>query len=155
MSAALLQRALDVLLIEDQSADVHLVEEALLRSGARHVLHVIPDGADALEYLDGQGRYASVPKPDLILLDLGLPRASGFEVLRRIKEDEMLRTIPVIVLTVYAEEDAVWRSYQQYANAYVVKPAEPAVFTRTVEGLVRFYLRTASLPPKDAADRHR
>ncbi|WP_027482840.1 response regulator [Deinococcus pimensis] len=143
----------DILLIEDQPHDVELVEMALQRAEVRHVLHVVPDGEDALDYVEGRGRYEGAARPDLIILDLSLPRRSGLEVLSRLKSDPGLKVIPVVVLTSSREETDVWRSYHAHANAYMVKPDDVEDFMTALRRLTEFYLMSAQLPPRAPVER--
>ena len=138
-------RGLDVLLIEDQPHDVELIELALQRARVRHVLHVIPDGRDALDYLEGKELYHGAPRPDLVILDLSLLGAHRLEVLSRIKGDEDLRTIPVVVLTGSREAVDVWRSDHAHANAYSVTPAKLCPAPRARHVATNPVLRAASV----------
>ena len=145
-------RTLDILLVEDQPHDVELIELALKRAEVQYVLHVISDGDDALNSVDGLGVSRNTFRPDLMILDLSLPGASGFEVLARVKADEELRTIPVIVLTSSGAEMDVWRSYHSHANAYMMKPVGLEDFLVAFGHLVKFFLQTAYLPPRRRVD---
>jgi two-component system, chemotaxis family, response regulator Rcp1 len=140
-------RCIDILLIEDSAADIRLTREALKEAKVLNRLHVIEDGAAAMEYLRRQGPYAGSPRPDLILLDLNLPKKDGREVLAEIKQDEALMTIPVVVLTTSTAEEDVVRSYHLRANAYVTKPVNLQQFFEVVAAIEGFWLAVVTLPP--------
>ena len=135
-----------VLLVEDDPADVLMTREALDGNG-NHTLSVVPDGIEAMAYLRRQAPYGQAPTPNLILLDLNLPKRSGREVLADLKDDPHLRMIPVVVLTTSASEDDIIASYRLHANAYVVKPVDFDQFTTTVRRIGDFFLSAARLPP--------
>lgn len=141
-----------VLLIEDNPADVGLVEEAFNDGRLLFDLHVAEDGALALQFLHREGRFANAPRPDLILLDLNLPKKDGREVLEEIKEDSELRKIPVIVLTTSDDEADVHRAYGLHANCYLTKPVEVDEFLNKVRSIEDFWLTLVRLPePRSAA----
>ena len=137
-------RPYDVLLVEDDLADAMLIGDALSERGARNLTQV-EDGMAALDYL----RDSENPKPDLIVLDLNMPRMNGRELLAIIKEDQALRTIPVVVLTTSAAPDDVTGAYQSHANAYVTKPVNLDDFNRAVQSIDAFYLDTAAKLPRE------
>ncbi len=141
-------RPVDILLVEDSPADVRLTREALKEAKVLNMLHVVQDGVAALAFLRRQGQYASSPRPDLILLDLNLPRKDGREVLDEIKKDKDLQRIPVVVLTTSRAEEDVLRTYQLHANAYVTKPVDLSQFLGVVRSLEEFWLAVVTLPPK-------
>jgi len=134
-----------VLLVEDDPADVLITREALDGNGY-HTLSVVPDGVEAMAYLRRQGPYAQASRPNLILLDLNLPRRTGREVLADVKDDPYLRVIPVVVLTTSTSEDDIIASYRLHANAYVVKPAEFDQFAQAVHRISDFFLSAARIP---------
>ncbi|AFZ66933.1 response regulator [Deinococcus peraridilitoris] len=138
-----------VLLVEDNPTDVSLVQEAFGQVDRRHDLHIVADGAAALDYLTRRGGFERAPRPDLIVLDLGLPKCGGFEVLERVKGDPLMRSIPVVILTQSKEQGDVWRSYHQHANAYMVKPERVADFLVALRRLAQFYLGDVLLPPHE------
>ncbi len=140
-------RPIDILLIEDSPADVRLTREALKEARVLNALHVVQDGIAALAFLRKQGQYAGSPRPDLILLDLNLPKKDGREVLAEIKQDEDLKRIPVVVLTTSRAEEDVVRSYNLHANAYVAKPVDLAQFLHVIRSLEEFWLAVVTLPP--------
>lgn len=137
---------IEVLLVEDDPGDVLMTTEALGASNLEHRLHVVDNGEDALGFVRRQGTYADAPRPDLVLLDLNLPRVNGGEVLAAIKGDAGLRQIPVIVLTTSDAERDVVSSYDRHANAYVTKPVDFEAFLAAVRSIDDFFLGTARLP---------
>jgi CheY-like chemotaxis protein len=139
-------RPIEVLLVEDNPGDVRLTIEALRDSKVRNNLHVAPDGVAALEFLRREGKYGSAPHPDLILLDLNLPKKDGREVLAEIKADQALRMIPVVVLTTSSAELDVLRTYELQAASYVTKPVELEQFITVVKSIEDFWLTIVRLP---------
>jgi CheY-like chemotaxis protein len=139
---------IDVLLVEDDPADVLLIEEAFADNKVRNRLHRVADGVEALQFLRRQGQYADAPQPDLVLLDLNLPRMDGREVLAEVKADETLRQIPVVVLTTSKAEEDVLRSYKLHANAYVTKPVDFERFIEVVRQIDEFFVTVVKLPPR-------
>jgi CheY-like chemotaxis protein len=136
----------DVLLVEDSAAEARLAREALSETAFPVELHVASDGAQAMDFLRRQGAYRDAPRPHLVLLDLNLPRTDGREVLRDIKEDEELRSIPVVVLTTSQAPSDILRAYELYANCYIQKPLELDGFIQIVKSIHRYWLQTAELP---------
>jgi two-component system, chemotaxis family, response regulator Rcp1 len=130
----------EILLVEDSQGDVRLIREALREICGGHVLHVVNDGVEALAFLHRTGAYVSAPRPDLILLDLNLPRKNGREVLYEIKHDEQLRDIPVIVLTISTAEEDILTAYRLQANCYVIKPVNLDNFFRVLNSVARYWL---------------
>jgi CheY-like chemotaxis protein len=144
-------RLIEVLLVEDNLGDVELTSLALEESKLRINLNVVEDGVAALEFLRHQQRkYANAPCPDLILLDLNLPKKSGHEVLAEIKTDEVLKRIPVVVLTTSQAEEDILRAYNFYASGYIAKPAGFEQFVKVVRSIEDFWFSTVRLPPIDA-----
>ncbi|HUT32973.1 MAG TPA: response regulator [Planctomycetota bacterium] len=144
-------RPVEILLVEDNPGDVRLTREAFRTAKVSNRLHVASDGEEAMAFLRRQGRFAAAPRPDLILLDLNLPRKDGKEVLAEIKADPALRSIPVVVLTVSAEEEDVLRAYHLNANCYIAKPVEFAQFLRVVRSIESFWLTVVKLPSEVGA----
>lgn len=138
---------ISVLLVDDDPGDVLLIREAFSEQKVGNVLSVVSDGVEAMEYVRGQGAYAGSTRPDLILLDLNLPRKSGAEVLAEIKGDPALSTIPVIVLTTSEAEEDVLRSYKAHANAYITKPVDFDRFREIVHKIDDFFIGIVRLPP--------
>ncbi|WP_374536246.1 response regulator [Micromonospora aurantiaca (nom. illeg.)] len=143
--------SLRVLLVEDDPADVALIEGTFATHALAAELHHVPDGVEAMAFLRRQGQYADAARPELILLDLNMPRMNGREVLTAIKADPWLKTIPVVVFTTSAVDADVLASYTAHANAYVTKPIDLDDFERVVGQIHRFYGRIASLPAEPSA----
>ncbi|HEU4740558.1 MAG TPA: response regulator [Meiothermus sp.] len=138
----------EILLVEDNPGDVELTREAFEEARVRNRLHVVGDGVEALAFLRRQGHYAQTSRPDIVLLDLNLPKKSGLEVLAELKEDPDLRRIPVIVLTTSQAEEDIVKSYHAHANAYVTKPVDFEKFIAVVRRFEDFWLAVVRLPPK-------
>jgi CheY-like chemotaxis protein len=138
---------ISVLLVEDDPGDVLLIREAFSEQKVGNTLSVVSDGVQAMRYVRGEGEYAGQKRPDLVLLDLNLPRKSGTEVLAEIKGDPALATIPVIVLTTSEAEEDVLRSYQAHANAYITKPVDFDCFRQIVHKIDDFFIGIVRLPP--------
>ncbi len=136
----------EILLVEDNPGDVRLTKEALKEGKVYSNLHWAKDGIEALEFLRHQGKFADVPRPDIILLDLNLPKKDGREVLSEIKSDENLKRIPVVILTTSKAEEDVLRSYQLHANCYVTKPVDLEKFIMVVQSIDMFWLTVVTLP---------
>jgi CheY-like chemotaxis protein len=139
---------IEVLLVEDDPGDVLMTQEAFQEHKVRNRLTVVSDGAEALSYLRREGPYADAVRPDLILLDLNLPRRDGREVLAEIKKDDDLGRIPVVVLTTSAADEDILRSYQLHANAYVTKPVDFERFISVVRQIDDFFVSVVKLPPR-------
>jgi len=141
-------RQMTLLLVEDNPRDVRLIQRAFDKTALPHDLRVVSDGDIALSYLDASCDTESsrTPRPDLILLDLNLPRLDGHEVLRHCKQDDRLKQIPIVVLTTSGYDDDIRRAYEAGANAYLLKPVEFARFTEMVQQLSAFWLNVAELP---------
>jgi CheY-like chemotaxis protein len=137
---------IEVLLVEDDPGDVLLIREAFAFNKVHNNLHVVSDGEQAIGYLRREGEYAGARRPDLVLLDLNLPRKDGREVLAEVKADEELRTIPVVVLTTSEAEEDVLKSYQLHANAYVTKPVDFERFVSIVRQIDDFFVSVVRLP---------
>ncbi|MEJ2345904.1 MAG: response regulator [Gammaproteobacteria bacterium] len=138
--------AIDILLVEDNPGDVRLTQEALKEAKVSNRLYVVEDGVAAMEFLRKEGSYASAPRPDLILLDLNLPRKDGREVLEEIKQDPSLMRIPVVVLTTSRAEEDILRTYDLHANCYVTKPVDLDQFITIVKSIEDFWLTIVRLP---------
>jgi CheY-like chemotaxis protein len=136
---------IEVLLVEDNVGDVRLTQEALRDAKVRNNLHVVPDGVEAMAFLRREGRYAAVPRPDLVLLDLNLPKKGGLEVLEEIKTDDALQHIPVVILTTSQAEQDIVQSYRRRANAYVTKPVDLEQFLKVVGSIEQFWLEIVKL----------
>ncbi|MDD2901606.1 MAG: response regulator [Syntrophales bacterium] len=141
-------RPIEILLVEDNPGDVRLTKEALKEGKVVNNLHTVEDGEEAMAFLRRQGPYAQVTRPDLILLDLNLPKKSGREVLAEIKEDSDLRRIPVVILTVSEAEQDIIKSYNLHANCYITKPVNLEQFMEVVQSIENFWLTVVMLPPR-------
>jgi len=139
-------RSVEILLVEDNPGDVRLTREALKEGKIRNNLHVAMDGVEALAFLRQEGAHAGAPRPDIILLDLNLPRKNGREVLEEIKEDPVLRQIPVVVLTTSEAEQDVARAYTLHANCYISKPVDLDQFINVIRSIEDFWLTVVKLP---------
>ncbi|EWC62507.1 Two-component system response regulator [Actinokineospora spheciospongiae] len=139
-------KIIDVLLVEDDDGDVLMTREAFEHYKIRNQLHVVRDGEQAVQFLRREGQYEGAPRPDLILLDLNLPRFDGRQVLAEIKADAALRLIPVVVLTTSEAEEDILRSYQLHANAYVTKPVDFDRFIEVIRKIDEFFVTVVKLP---------
>ncbi|MEU6404235.1 response regulator [Streptomyces sp. NPDC046985] len=139
----------DVLLVEDDPGDELMTREAFEDNKIGNTLHVVRDGEEALDFLFRRGRHADAPRPDLILLDLNLPKYDGRQVLERIKSDPDLTDIPVVVLTTSAAEEDILRSYKLHANAYVTKPVDLDQFIAAVRQIDDFFVQVVRLPRRN------
>ena len=140
--------SIEILLVEDNPGDARLTIEAMREAKVRNRIHVVEDGVEAMEFLRRQGRFGDAPRPDLILLDLNLPRMDGREVLSEVKSDPDLRRIPVVVLTTSRAEEDVLRAYELHANCYVTKPVDLAQFMKIVAQIDEFWVKVVTLPRK-------
>jgi chemotaxis family two-component system response regulator Rcp1 len=136
----------EVLLVEDSPGDVRLTKEAFKDAKVHINLHVASDGAEAMAFLGREGEHANVPRPDLILLDLNLPKKDGREVLAEIKASPSLKSIPVVILTTSASEEDILRSYLLHANCYITKPVDLDGFLKVVKSVDNFWLSVVKLP---------
>ena len=139
-------RPIELLLVEDSEPDVRLTKEALREAKVRNRLSVVEDGVEALAFLRREGQYADAPRPDLILLDLNLPRMDGRQVLEQIKNDKSLKSIPVVILTTSKSEEDVLRAYKLHANCYITKPVDFNRFMEVVQSIEDFWLTVVTLP---------
>ncbi len=139
-------KPVEILLVEDNPGDVRLTQEALNDGKVRNNMHVAEDGVEAVAFLRREGKYADAPRPDLILLDLNLPKKDGREVLADIKTDDDLKRIPVVVLTTSKAEQDIFRAYDQHANCYITKPVDLDQFITIVKGIEDFWFTIVKLP---------
>ena len=146
MTQARTGRPIEILLVEDSPTDALLTREALEQSKILNKLHLMENGVEALAFLRREGQYAGTPCPDLILLDLNLPKKSGIEVLQEIKEDEDLRIIPIVVLTTSKSEEDIVKSYHLHANCYIIKPVDFNKFTEVIQSIREFWFSVVTLP---------
>ncbi|UCE17892.1 MAG: response regulator [Gemmatimonadota bacterium] len=147
MTSQRIGKPIEILLVEDNPGDVRLTLEALKENKVSNNLHVASDGVEAMRFLGRDGEYSNSPRPDLILLDLNLPKKDGREVLAEIKEDTHLRRIPVVVLTTSQAEEDIAKAYDLYANCYVTKPVDLEKFITVVKSIEDFWVTIVKLPP--------
>lgn len=145
------QREFNILLVEDSEDDAVLTQYAFRGVPVRYKLHIVGDGIEALEFLRKQGSYSDTPRPDMILLDLNMPRMDGREFLHEIKHDEHLKAIPVVILTTSSADSDVMNAYQSHAAAYMTKPFGLDVFSRNIRRFVDFWLSDTARLPSSAA----
>jgi CheY-like chemotaxis protein len=141
-------KAIDVLLVEDNPSDVRLTEETLKESKVKINLSVVIDGQEATDFLHKNGRFTDAPRPDVILLDLNLPKKDGREVLKEIKEDPKLKCIPIVIITSSKAEEDVVKTYNLHANCYITKPINLEQFSKIVRAIEEFWFTIVKLPPK-------
>lgn len=147
-----MNRRVDILLVDDNRGDIQLTQFALLESGIDHNLHAVESGESAMTFLRRKPPYGDSPRPDLVLLDLNMPGMSGYTVLREIKADEALKSIPVVILTTSSAPRDIDRSYANYANSYIVKPMNFEDFCNEVaKGLSNYWFRVVELPSRERA----
>ena len=150
MSNEKTHKPIEILLVEDNPGDVRLTQEALKEGKVLNRMDVASDGVDALAYLRREGAHVHATRPDLILLDLNLPKINGREVLAEIKSDASLKRIPVVVLTTSSAEQDILESYNLYANAFITKPVDLIQFIDIIKSIEDFWLTVVTLPPDDA-----
>jgi two-component system response regulator len=141
--------SIQILLVEDSPSDAFLTTEALKQAEQVRAVHVVPDGVEAMAFLRKEGPYSKVPRPDLILLDLNMPRKDGREVLAEIKSDTKLKFIPVIVLTSSSADQDIFHAYNLHANCYLTKPADFAQFKEVIKAIKTFWFGNVTLPPHE------
>jgi len=146
VESRVISHPIDILLVEDNPGDVRLTIEALKEDKLQNNLHVVKDGIEAMAFLHQEGEYANAPRPDLILLDLNLPKKDGREVLNEIKADEGLKRIPVVVLTNSQAEEDILKTYDLHANCYITKPVNLEQFVKVVRSIEQFWLTIVRLP---------
>ena len=146
MNSQTMGRPVEILLVEDNPGDVRLTVEALKENKLHNNLHVVGDGEEAMAFLRRESEYADVPRPDLILLDLNMPKKDGRETLAEIKEDPDLKRIPVVILTTSQAEEDVLKTYDLHANCYVTKPVDLDQFIKVVKAIEAFWLTIVRLP---------
>jgi two-component system response regulator len=150
MSATTLVKPIEILLVEDNPGDADLAREALENSKVHNTLQVVGDGVEAMAFLRRKGKYAAVPRPDLVLLDLNLPKKDGREVLAEIKADPDLKRIPVVILTISKDEEDILKTYNLHANCFITKPIDLNQFLKVVKAIEDFWLSIVKLPPNGA-----
>jgi two-component system, chemotaxis family, response regulator Rcp1 len=140
----------DILIVEDNPGDARLIKEVLNSNKIFTSLHIVKDGVEAMEFLRNEGKFRSVPKPDLIILDLNLPRKDGREVLSEIKSDMELKHIPIVIMTISQAEEDILKSYNLHANCYITKPIDLNQFIKVVKSIEDFWFTIVKLPPKSS-----
>ncbi|MBN1572769.1 MAG: response regulator [Deltaproteobacteria bacterium] len=144
--STVIYKPVEILLVEDNPADVRITVEALKESKIKNNLNIVNDGVEALDFLRKVGKHAESPKPDLILLDLNLPKKDGREVLKEIKEDPKLKRIPVVILTISKADEDIIRTYDLHANCYITKPVDMEQFVKVVKSIEDFWFTIVVLP---------
>lgn len=137
---------INILLVEDNPADARLIEEVFKDTKTQNKLYVVKDGVDAMAFLNQEDAYVDMPKPDVILLDLNLPRKDGREVLKELKEDNTLKRIPIVILTTSSAEEDIIRTYENHANCYITKPVDFDQFLKVITCIENFWLTVVKLP---------
>lgn len=150
MTEAKKGKAIEILMVEDNPGDVRLAQEVLKDTKVANILYMVNDGVEAMAFLRRQDKYANAVRPDLILLDLNLPKKDGREVLAEIKDDPALKRIPVVILTVSKDEEDIIRTYNLHANCYVTKPVDLGQFMEVVKAIEDFWFTIVKLPPDEA-----
>ncbi len=141
-------KVIDILVVEDNSGDARLIKEVLNDNKIFSSFYLAKDGVEAMDFLKKKGQFKSVPKPDLIILDLNLPRKDGREVLAEIKTDEELKHIPIVIMTISQAEEDILKSYNLHANCYITKPIDLNQFIKVVKSIEDFWFSVVKLPPK-------
>ena len=155
MTIGTMGKSIEILLVEDNPGDVRLTLEAFKESKAKTHLSVVGDGVEAIAFLRREGKYVNAPRPDLVLLDLNVPRKDGRAVLAEIKEEENLKSIPVVILTTSQAESDILTTYRHHANCYITKPVDFDLFIKVVKVIENFWFRTVELPPPPVASDRR
>jgi two-component system, chemotaxis family, response regulator Rcp1 len=140
---------IDILVVEDNPGDARLIEEVLRGNKSNYQLHLVEDGVEAMSFLHKEGKFSNSPRPDLILLDLNLPKKDGREVLAEIKSDLRLKMIPVVIMTTSQAEEDIFKAYSLHANCFVTKPLELDQFNKTIKSIVEFWHSLVKLPRKE------
>jgi two-component system response regulator len=146
----IIEKSVEILLVEDNPGDVRLAKEALRDSKIHNTLRVVDDGVEAIAFLNKEGKYAKETRPDLVLLDLNLPKKDGREVLAEIKKDDVLKRIPVVILTSSRNEEDVMKTYNLHANCYITKPIDMKRFIKVVKAIENFWFTIVKLPLNEA-----
>lgn len=140
--------SIDILVVEDNPGDARLIKEVLNDNKFYSSLYIVNDGVEAMEFLHNQGKFSSVPKPDIIILDLNLPKRDGREVLAEIKSDNELKHIPIVIMTISQAEEDILKTYKLHANCYITKPIDLNEFIKVVKSIEDFWFSIVKLPPK-------
>jgi len=146
MAAGTKFEPVEILLVEDNPVDVMITKKAFSAGRVSNNLHVAEDGEEAMDFLYKRGKYSSAPSPEIILLDLNLPKKDGREILAEVKADPSLRRIPIVILTTSQDKEDIWRSYDLQANCFITKPVDTEQFSRALERVGEFWLSVARLP---------
>jgi two-component system, chemotaxis family, response regulator Rcp1 len=141
--------SIDILVVEDNPGDARLIKEVLNENKIFNSLYIVRDGVEAMDFLYARGKFKESPKPDLIILDLNLPRKDGREVLAEIKSDKELKRIPVVIMTISQAEEDIFKSYNLHANCYVTKPIDLNQFIKVIKSIENFWFSVVKLPSKD------
>jgi len=142
-------KEIDILIVEDNKGDARLIKEVFNENKVFNSLHFVTDGVDAMDFLFARGKHKGAPKPDLIILDLNLPRKDGREVLAEIKSDNKLKHIPVVIMTISQAEEDIFKSYNLHANCYITKPIDLNQFIKIIKSIKNFWFSVVKLPLKD------
>jgi chemotaxis family two-component system response regulator Rcp1 len=142
-------KSIDILIVEDNSGDARLIKEVLNENKIYSSLYIVNDGVDAMDFLRNKGKYKTAPKPDLVILDLNLPRKDGREVLAEMKSDDILKHIPIVIMTISQAEEDILKSYNLHANCYITKPIDLNQFIKVVKSIEDFWFSIVKLPPKN------
>jgi len=149
MDVSKLVKPIEILLVEDNPGDADLTREAMENNKMHVAMHVVGDGVEAMAFLRRTGKYANAPRPDIVLLDLNLPKKDGKEVLAEIKADQDLKRIPVVILTISKDEEDILKSYNLHANCYITKPIDLNQFVKVAKSIEDFWLTIVKLPPSE------
>ncbi len=141
--------SIDILIVEDNPGDARLIMEVLNENKIFNSVYIVKDGVEAMDFLHTKGKYQESPKPDLIILDLNLPRKDGREVLAEIKSDDELKRIPVVIMTISQAEEDIFKSYNLHANCFVTKPIDLDQFIKVIKSIEDFWFSVVKLPPKN------
>ena len=141
-----MDNVINILLVEDNPADARLIDEVFKDTNVKNKLHVVKDGVEAMDFLNKMNEYSDAPQPDIILLDLNLPRKDGREVLKEVKKNEDLKSIPIVILTTSSAKEDVIKTYNNHANCYITKPVDFDQFLMVINAIEDFWLKVVKLP---------
>ena len=141
-----MDNTVNILLVEDNPADARLIEEVFKDTNVNNKIYVVKDGVDAMNFLNKENEYSEAPRPEMILLDLNLPRKDGREVLKEVKKNEELKSIPIVILTTSSAKEDVIKTYSNHANCYITKPVDFDQFLRVITAIEDFWLKVVELP---------
>ncbi|MGE5406511.1 MAG: response regulator [Methanosarcina sp.] len=140
--------SIDILVVEDNPGDARLIREILNENSLYSSLNIVNDGVEAMAFLNNEGKFSAAPKPDLIILDLNLPRKDGREVLAEVKAHEELKHIPIVIMTISQAEEDILKTYKLHANCYITKPIDLTEFIKVIKSIEDFWFSVVKLPPK-------